>query len=743
MLDGPLRPDVEIRRKRLAVLAVHGVGNHAPFDTARRIGDLLQDLDWGTPNEGGLPSAVSPRYFPFREQKLRVNVRPTVVKEEAPTASGTRGPFYAYINRHLSHQNRASSNPDELAHEFMRGQLSQYQGEEPEDTYETIRLEGTRGNPDGQRGPDVDIYELHWADLSRLGLGILDLFGELYQLLFHLPSLGQHAVNAATPTHDSKWWRALRTGQSWAAVFLTVPIPIVNLLMLGVAATAACLGLLDRTGNAWPFVAACAIMAAAPIVGLGAVVSWFRPRRLGYWIAPVPLWIASVGGLAAKFVNSKVTSAMRAFETVVAAVLIAGALWFVVRAYNRRRPGFARWAALAPPLLVIPYYASIRFRPIHCPDAVLGVCFRLFEVLSLCLWAAWAGFYLAHFVMFVIGFIAVKKIPDAEERKLARRSRWTGRLTLSLSAYTFLVVTIPLWGIAAEGLKIAIADQKYESILPWLPALTISGVVDALVSGQMFAFLPPLILAGAFALLFMLWGIAPSAFQEVAPSEDASTDSSTHMGDWLTRAFGSLAIAGWVLYLVTTLGVPILGVLLVKWPHLPRLPVVTIIGGAVFSWMFLMRGNLEKLALGLRPALNIALDVDNWLREHPLKSNPKARISGRYVSLLRYICNWRNPDNTAEYDAILIVAHSQGTVITADLLRFLHREACGSLQDYDPQLVRLYEMPVWFFSMGCPLGQLYAQRFPHLYGWAQPANGYGKSIADSALPHPAKLRVNH
>jgi hypothetical protein len=64
----------------------------------------------------------------------------------------------------------------------------------------------------------------------------------------------------------------------------------------------------------------------------------------------------------------------------------------------------------------------------------------------------------------------------------------------------------------------------------------------------------------------------------------------------------------------------------------------------------------------------------------------------------------------------VIVAHSQGTVITADLLRFL-RDAASP--NDDPQIARLAAMPVYLFTMGCPLRDLYAARFPRLYHWAR------------------------
>lgn len=97
----------------------------------------------------------------------------------------------------------------------------------------------------------------------------------------------------------------------------------------------------------------------------------------------------------------------------------------------------------------------------------------------------------------------------------------------------------------------------------------------------------------------------------------------------------------------------------------------------------------------------------------------------RYASLLRYICDRRldpvDPDSS--YDALVIVAHSQGTVITADLLRYLQVERRDRGQDWEPRLNRLFDtagkdkLPIYLFTMGSPLRQLYAQRFPHLYGW--------------------------
>jgi len=125
---------------------------------------------------------------------------------------------------------------------------------------------------------------------------------------------------------------------------------------------------------------------------------------------------------------------------------------------------------------------------------------------------------------------------------------------------------------------------------------------------------------------------------------------------------------------------------------------------------------LQQLSLGIGNVIDVILDVDNYLRLHPKKNNPRARIFSRYYSLLRYLCEQTDSQNQPKYDALILVAHSQGAVITADLLRFIKKEKPKSLEPlfYSDSPKKL---PVYFFSMGNPLRQLYSVGFPHLYEW--------------------------
>ena len=59
------------------------------------------------------------------------------------------------------------------------GQLECYKGDNPEDTYKTLRLEGEKVDDAGQIINNVHLYELFWSDLSTRKAGIFSIFTEL------------------------------------------------------------------------------------------------------------------------------------------------------------------------------------------------------------------------------------------------------------------------------------------------------------------------------------------------------------------------------------------------------------------------------------------------------------------------------------------------------------------------------------------------------------------------------------
>jgi hypothetical protein len=148
---------------------------------------------------------------------------------------------------------------------------------------------------------------------------------------------------------------------------------------------------------------------------------------------------------------------------------------------------------------------------------------------------------------------------------------------------------------------------------------------------------------------------------------------------------------------------------------------------AAGKWM--AGGALTITALGarftetfgrLRVAIDAVLDIDNYFDDPPNRRPSRARIYSRYASLLAHL-------REAGYARLVIVAHSQGTVITADLLRYLHVQ--GRFQSV------VGELKVALITVGSPLRDLYAERFPLLYGWM----GARGASFDGAAPAAADL----
>jgi hypothetical protein len=145
--------------------------------------------------------------------------------------------------------------------------------------------------------------------------------------------------------------------------------------------------------------------------------------------------------------------------------------------------------------------------------------------------------------------------------------------------------------------------------------------------------------------------------------------------------------------------------------------------GAALS---VLGGQLSRRIPSLRGPLDVAMDVDNHFREFPRTNIPRAHIFSRYAALLEYL-------RAQGYDRIVVVAHSQGTVISSELLRFLssHDQRAPTPAD-TPRLAGGPLPPISLLTLGCPLRQLYGARFPALYAWVLARNGsvFGPLAAD-------------
>jgi hypothetical protein len=140
-------------------------------------------------------------------------------------------------------------------------------------------------------------------------------------------------------------------------------------------------------------------------------------------------------------------------------------------------------------------------------------------------------------------------------------------------------------------------------------------------------------------------------------------------------------------------------------------------------------GVLSRYVPWLRAPLDVALDVDSHFREFPRRGIPRARIFSRFAALLRHVAD-------QGYERVVIVAHSQGTVISTELLRYLaYRAGQGPVQGGEAGRLWTDLAPrLRLLTAGSPLRQLYATLFPVLYRWV---------LDDAGVQHddPSKRRM--
>jgi hypothetical protein len=303
-------------------------------------------------------------------------------------------------------------------------------------------------------------------------------------------------------------------------------------------------------------------------------------------------------------------------------------------------------------------------------------------------------------------------------------------------------MNIALWGFVAKGMEKIFASTRFTNL-----AAIAKSIQDHLSEYTIVPGMATLLIIMAIGVAWAIWSLIPAVRSEIqTPPPEKKT--STWIGTSLTTAFRTMTFSGYVA--IATFTVLFLVAIIL---HVANAQLLTgYLNGdkdlaftafSTFSWVillflvapFFLKGMVVKLSAGFRQGLDVALDVINYLREHPADSTIRGQIFARYISLLRYVSSWRSPLDGSSYDRIIIFAHSQGTMITVDLLRFLQVEP-------DKDLALFNEANrIQLFTMGCPLRQLYGLRFPHIYDWARHTEGArsGTALPANRLPDPTQL----
>jgi hypothetical protein len=752
--------------RRVAVVAIHGVADQQPGSTAHRISNLLLMHKPET-------------YTGFIETDVRIGVQKVRMgsrDEERDGRSGSRGTLLKkslktlfQINPRSSCVREARDAPkqaagdatvrhiDDLQHKYMREQLEEYEPQTNDAIYESIRLSGARLPPQSENDPnpsrdrcDVHVYEAYWADLSRAAGTLRRLVVEFYLLLFFLCGLGRHSIEFAqikyAEARQTRWWRWFGCFQFLAESFLVLGLPITNLCLLGLGAVALPTHLPARYHHTalivgipvlaltvtslllylvryalfkperWPF-------SILPLVGMSAVISWGTLSIVKPWNPLVPL---------------------AALCWALAAVAI---LW-TMAAYQKRKKGAFVFSCLAVVAVSAVLFFNPRFHRGADVHGILDATLFAVEVTFALLCVSWLGYSLCYLGVCATGYFAVKTVEGKAAQAAARQVRWTVHLTLILPGVLLAIANVVAWQALLLLVRRLIPDNDnyYVPVLlsPWIyPAslVTFSEKMVQLTAGPYFTSAYLLAMVTTLAFLWMLLPVLVTELRVPARAERTAQ----WLGHCLDKVYKLAIWPGVALALVIAL-TPVLYALTWWDPHYEKLWPESIRQhpGKILAWLgsalllMVVGSKLPFKAAGktLRNVIDIALDVTNWLRMYPKRANPKARISARFVSLLRHIHTWRGPDDGLGYAGVVIIAHSQGTVIAAEVLRFIQKEATGGAAD--PLLKGLgTELPIFLFTMGSPLRQLYSLRFPHHYAWA----GQGDEQKPLRMPDPQALRV--
>ena len=315
----------------------------------------------------------------------------------------------------------------------------------------------------------------------------------------------------------------------------------------------------------------------------------------------------------------------------------------------------------------------------------------------------------------------------------------------------------------------------------------VSDYLDGLLLVSVTPGLPIILALIGVSFFLLLWAVAPSVIYEVSPQRTPPSDphATANAGEWLSRGldntavlirvlwfaivpvplfFGTLNFLVWTKY--SGVPAPLKQLLerfnywilpLMDWLSHVTLPLIQGTGAEVTVSAAAIVAIILKYGGAV---LDTLLDVDNYLRTVPVDLTPRARIAERITSLLRYVAAYRDPQGRP-YERLVIVAHSLGTLVAADLLRFITGSRAN---DHDPVLhpdglhagETTPAIPIYLMTMGSPLRPLLNRFFPHLYEWVTPmpdnssrANRLKKAQTaqpdfiptDSLLPDPGGLCV--
>lgn len=717
--------------QRVAVITVHGVADQVPGQTVRELARLLSHGSDGTPRyvEGELHEVIVPvaPLTSLRESRPRAADRNAPATEDAPgalrAAVETPGqPSDFYLAGHGEVPAGAAPLDDDLGLRLSDHLLSRYRPAERDGLYESTRI-SLRRQADGT---PVDLYELYWADFSRLQPGGIRILSASYQLFFHLSTLSRDLVDhVALATGQGRALRVLQWLHAWSAWLLKGPVALLQLTML----------LLVGFGMAafvppaqHQFVLGLGSGVAALVLGIVAMLAVQRAHDgRSRALAALPWAIGALLGMAIAVLAIAVPGWLPRLYVATVILIFTVLTILLVQRYSQTVRGVEAFGLAtvltAAGLLVFNAESSLP-HVTTMYEWILVSALNTGEYLLAALLLTWAILVLVQSAALLLGFALARSGDAAVAASLV-----TARAAMVISTALFALLSLVLWSVIAYVAGMGLDEIAFAPVVFGNGYHSGAIFFQAQVQDVGTLFTPLLALAGLIGVLTLI-ALAPCVREEVAPSGSArSQEWTARLGNWWTAAraalltlFGTvvpiLALAGAAAYILFLLE-KLFGLHgLLAWMGTQDDVLVTIgkwlAGGAVT--ISALGARFTQTFGKLRVALDAVLDIDNYFLDPTDGRAPRARIFSRFAALLDYV-------RVRGYARVVIVAHSQGTVISADLLRYLqHTQRLRAIAG---------GAPLTLITVGSPLRDLYGACFPLLYRWLGTAP---TSFADARPP---------
>ena len=518
-------------RHRTAVIAVHGVADQTEFSTLYSTSNLLS-----SPHLEGCYSEFVEEDIVIPQRAVQLgafidtqsdttallrNLLPSRVSQ----ASAKQIPSLHYVGAEPVDLSQRTA--EEIEHESMREQLQDFEEDPESAVHATKKLRGKRckgDNPDNW--DDVDLYELHWSDISRLKSGLLSVFFEFYLFLFFFPRLGGTTMERAIGVMKQSRLYALNLGcHRMAEKALVVGVPITHLCLLSLIASG-----LPILLQPWLFDSPDRMKQVSVVlllvVGLGIGAGFSFKNKFAGWAAI--FWVVTlVTGVC--IYTDLIPAANIKILTFVSWLLLAGVVLLLCKAYDKRRHGAFRFGLIAVLLTGVVFLSTLIFdgfavaisriadslvnspavARLALPEMILAdqpaveIFNRGFAALLVVLTlnlGAWIVFIVGAVGQSLFGFWSTRGGSHAEIEKV-RGAVWTGVISLVLPGITILLVTFFLWEIVVWTSRPLIEQPQY-------------GLLRTLIDLNIFPHIELVILVLGIAVGYAVWLIIPAATSE-------------------------------------------------------------------------------------------------------------------------------------------------------------------------------------------------------------------------------------